>query len=118
MPRIVNAGDGTHEHPTQALLDAYSIREKLGRVNGVKVLIVGDILHSRVALSNILCLQKLGAEVMLRSDHTDAPIHHQPGCEVEHDLDKALHWCDVANMLRGSSWSARISGISLPYGNM
>jgi aspartate carbamoyltransferase catalytic subunit len=76
--RIVNAGDGTHEHPTQALLDAYSIREKLGKVRGVKVLIVGDILHSRVALSNIFCLQKLGAEVMLCGPyHVDAPAHRQ-----------------------------------------
>ncbi|MBP7448419.1 MAG: aspartate carbamoyltransferase catalytic subunit [Flavobacteriales bacterium] len=99
--RIVNAGDGTHEHPTQALLDAYSIREKLGRVNGVKVLIVGDILHSRVALSNILCLQKLGAEVMLSGPTTLMPRYITSlGVKVEHDLDKALQWCDVANMLR------------------
>ena len=99
--RIVNAGDGTHEHPTQALLDAYSIREKLGRVKGVKVLIVGDILHSRVALSNILCLQKLGAEVMLCGPTTLMPRHVASlGVKVEHDLDKALRWCDVANMLR------------------
>lgn len=99
--RIVNAGDGTHEHPTQALLDAYSIREKLGRVKGVKVLIVGDILHSRVALSNILCLQKLGAEVMLSGPNTLMPRYITSlGVKVEHDLDKALGWCDVANMLR------------------
>ncbi|MCU0320150.1 MAG: aspartate carbamoyltransferase catalytic subunit [Flavobacteriales bacterium] len=99
--RIVNAGDGTHEHPTQALLDAYSIREKLGRVKGVKVLIVGDILHSRVALSNILCLQKLGAEVMLCGPTTLMPRYITSlGVKVEHDLDKALRWCDVANMLR------------------
>lgn len=99
--RIVNAGDGTHEHPTQALLDAYSIREKLGRVKGVKVLIVGDILHSRVALSNILCLQKLGAEVMLSGPTTLMPRYiGSLGVKVEHDLDKALRWCDVANMLR------------------
>jgi aspartate carbamoyltransferase catalytic subunit len=99
--RIVNAGDGTHEHPTQALLDAYSIREKLGRVKGVKVLIVGDILHSRVALSNIFCLQKLGAEVMLCGPATLMPRYiHTLGVKVEHDLDKALAWCDVANMLR------------------
>jgi len=99
--RIVNAGDGTHEHPTQALLDAYSIREKLGRVNGVKVLIVGDILHSRVALSNILCLQKVGAEVMLSGPTTLMPRYITSlGVKVEHDLDKALQWCDVANMLR------------------
>lgn len=99
--RIVNAGDGTHEHPTQALLDAYSIREKLGRVKGVKVLIVGDILHSRVALSNIFCLQKLGAEVMLCGPATLMPRHIATlGVKVEPDLDKALRWCDVANMLR------------------
>ncbi len=99
--RIVNAGDGTHEHPTQALLDAYSIREKLGRVEGVKVLIAGDILHSRVALSNILCLRKLGAEVMLSGPATLMPRYvHTLGVTVEHDLDKALAWCDVANMLR------------------
>ena len=99
--RIVNAGDGTHEHPTQGLLDAYSIREKLGRVKGVKVLIVGDILHSRVALSNILCLQKLGAEVMLSGPTTLMPRYITTlGVKVEHDLDKALKWCDVANMLR------------------
>jgi aspartate carbamoyltransferase catalytic subunit len=99
--RIVNAGDGTHEHPTQALLDAYSIREKLGRVKGVKVLIVGDILHSRVALSNIFCLRKLGAEVMLCGPTTLMPRHVASlGVKVEHDLDKALQWCDVANMLR------------------
>ncbi|HNU57964.1 MAG TPA: aspartate carbamoyltransferase catalytic subunit, partial [Flavobacteriales bacterium] len=99
--RIVNAGDGTHEHPTQALLDAYSIREKLGRVKGVKVLIVGDILHSRVALSNIFCLQKLGAEVMLCGPRTLMPRYiNTLGVRVEPDLDKALKWCDVANMLR------------------
>jgi aspartate carbamoyltransferase catalytic subunit len=99
--RIVNAGDGTHEHPTQALLDAYSIREKLGRLEGVKVAIVGDILHSRVALSNILCLRKLGAEVMVCGPATLIPRHiHTLGVAVEHDLDKALAWCDVANMLR------------------
>ncbi len=99
--RIVNAGDGTHEHPTQALLDAYSIREKLGRLNKVKVLIVGDILHSRVALSNIFCLQKMGAEVMLCGPTTLLPRYIDSlGVRVEHDLDKALAWCDVANMLR------------------
>jgi aspartate carbamoyltransferase catalytic subunit len=99
--RIINAGDGTHEHPTQALLDAYSIREKLGKVKGVKVLIVGDILHSRVALSNIFCLQKLGAEVMLCGPATLMPRYITTlGVKVETDLDKALAWCDVANMLR------------------
>ena len=99
--RIVNAGDGTHEHPTQALLDAFSIREKLGKVKGVKVLIVGDVLHSRVALSNIFCLQKLGAEVMLSGPNTLMPRYIESlGVKVEPDLDKALRWCDVANMLR------------------
>lgn len=99
--RIINAGDGTHEHPTQALLDAYSIREKLGRVKGVKVAIVGDILHSRVALSNVLCLRKLGAEVMLCGPTTLMPHYAKElGVRVSHDLDEALRWCDVANMLR------------------
>ena len=98
---VINAGDGTHEHPTQALLDAFSIREKLGRVEGVKVVIVGDILHSRVALSNIFCLQKLGAEVMVCGPPTLIPKHVASlGVKVEHDLKKALAWCDVANMLR------------------
>ncbi len=98
---IVNAGDGTHEHPTQALLDAYSIRQKLGKVKGMKVLIVGDILHSRVALSNIFCLQKLGAEVMLCGPATLMPPYITTlGVKIEHDLDRALKWCDVANMLR------------------
>lgn len=99
--QIVNAGDGAHEHPTQALLDAYSIREKLGDVAGKKVVIVGDILHSRVALSNILCLQKLGAEVMVCGPTTLIPKYiHTLGVKVEHNLRKALNWCDVANMLR------------------
>lgn len=99
--RIINAGDGTHEHPTQALLDAYSIREKLGDVNGKKVVIVGDILHSRVALSNIYCLQKLGAEVMVCGPTTLIPKHIEKlGVRVEHNLKSALKWCDVANMLR------------------
>jgi len=99
--RIVNAGDGAHEHPTQALLDSYSIREKLGKVEGVKVLIVGDILHSRVALSNIFALQKLGAEVKLCGPRTLMPKHIESlGVEVEYDLRKGLEWCDVANMLR------------------
>lgn len=99
--QIVNAGDGAHEHPTQALLDAYSIREKLGEVRGKKVVIVGDILHSRVAISNILCLQKLGAEVMVCGPTTLIPKHIASlGVRVEHDLIKALNWCDVANMLR------------------
>lgn len=99
--KIINAGDGTHEHPTQALLDSYSIREKLGSVKGKKVVIVGDILHSRVALSNIFCLQKLGAEVMVCGPSTLIPRHiHELGVKVETNLDKALAWCDVANMLR------------------
>lgn len=98
---IVNAGDGAHEHPTQALLDAYSIREKHGEVAGKKVVIVGDILHSRVALSNIFCLQKLGAEVMVCGPTTLIPKYiGSLGVKVEHDLMKALEWCDVANMLR------------------
>ncbi|CAM4303657.1 aspartate carbamoyltransferase [Pedobacter westerhofensis] len=99
--QIVNAGDGAHEHPTQALLDAYSIRHKLGEVRGKKVVIVGDILHSRVAISNILCLQKLGAEVMVCGPTTLIPKHIEAlGVKVEHNLIKALNWCDVANMLR------------------
>jgi aspartate carbamoyltransferase catalytic subunit len=99
--RVINAGDGTHEHPTQALLDAYSIRERLGTVKGKKVVIVGDILHSRVALSNIYCLQKLGAEVMVCGPTTLIPKYiHELGVKVEHNLVKALEWCDVANMLR------------------
>lgn len=98
---IVNAGDGTHEHPTQALLDAYSIREKLGSVKGKKVVIVGDITHSRVAISNIYCLQKLGAQVMVCGPTTLIPRHiEKMGVIVEHNLMKALEWCDVANMLR------------------
>jgi aspartate carbamoyltransferase catalytic subunit len=98
---VINAGDGTHEHPTQALLDAFSIRERLGEVAGKKVLIVGDILHSRVALSNILCLRKLGAEVMVCGPATLIPKHIESlGAKVEHNLLKALEWCDVANMLR------------------
>ncbi|ADY52468.1 aspartate carbamoyltransferase [Pseudopedobacter saltans DSM 12145] len=99
--QIVNAGDGAHEHPTQALLDAFSIREKYGEVAGKKVVIVGDILHSRVALSNILCLQKLGAEVMVCGPTTLIPKYiNTLGVKVEHNLRKALNWCDVANMLR------------------
>lgn len=98
---IVNAGDGAHEHPTQALLDAYSIREKLGDLAGKKVVIVGDILHSRVALSNILCLQLLGAKVKVCGPSTLIPKYIRSlGVEVEYDLRKALEWCDVANMLR------------------
>ncbi|MBK8146341.1 MAG: aspartate carbamoyltransferase catalytic subunit [Bacteroidia bacterium] len=99
--QIINAGDGTHEHPTQALLDAFSIREKLGDVAGKKVVIVGDILHSRVALSNIFCLKALGAEVMVCGPPTLIPRYiSNLGIKVEHNLEKALNWCDVANMLR------------------
>ncbi|WP_339658192.1 aspartate carbamoyltransferase catalytic subunit [Flavobacterium frigidarium] len=98
---IVNAGDGAHEHPTQALLDSYSIREKLGDVAGKKVVIVGDILHSRVALSNIYALQMQGAEVKVCGPKTLIPKHIESlGVTVEPNLRKALEWCDVANMLR------------------
>tara|TARA_B100001250_G_C19709262_1_gene748412 strand:- start:14 stop:940 length:927 start_codon:yes stop_codon:yes gene_type:complete len=98
---IINAGDGTHEHPTQALLDTFSIREKLGDVAGKKVVIVGDILHSRVALSNIFALQKLGAEVMVCGPATLLPKYiGDLGVKVELDIRKALEWCDVANVLR------------------
>lgn len=98
---IVNAGDGTHEHPTQALLDAFSIREKLGTIAGKKIAIIGDILHSRVALSNIFALQKLGAKVMVCGPPTLLPkFIAQLGVEVELDVQKALQWCDVANVLR------------------
>ncbi|AEW84922.1 aspartate carbamoyltransferase catalytic subunit [Flavobacterium columnare NBRC 100251 = ATCC 23463] len=98
---IVNAGDGAHEHPTQALLDAYTIRERLGDVAGKKVVIVGDILHSRVALSNIYSLQKLGAQVKVCGPNTLIPKYiRELGVEVEPNLRKALEWCDVANMLR------------------
>lgn len=98
---VINAGDGTHEHPTQGLLDAFSIREKLGSVEGKKVVIVGDILHSRVALSNIYTLQKLGAEVMVCGPTTLIPKYIDTlGIKVEHNLRRALEWCDVANMLR------------------
>lgn len=98
---IVNAGDGTHEHPTQALLDGFSIREKLGDVAGKKVAIIGDILHSRVALSNIFALQKLGAKVMVCGPPTLLPKYiGNLGVQVELDVKKALDWCDVANVLR------------------
>jgi len=98
---IVNAGDGTHEHPTQALLDTFSIREKFGEVAGKKVAIIGDILHSRVALSNIFALQKLGAEVMVCGPITLLPKYIDTlGVKVELDVRKALEWCDVANVLR------------------
>ena len=98
---IINAGDGAHEHPTQALLDCYSIRERLGDVSGKKVVIVGDILHSRVALSNIFALQKLGATVKVCGPKTLMPRHIESlGVTFEPNLIKALNWCDVANMLR------------------
>ena len=98
---IVNAGDGTHEHPTQGLLDAYSIREKYGQVAGRKVAIIGDILHSRVALSNIFALQKLGAEVMVCGPATLIPkFIAQLGVKVSLDVRQALQWCEVANVLR------------------
>jgi aspartate carbamoyltransferase catalytic subunit len=99
--KVINAGDGTHEHPTQALLDSYSIREKLGSVKGKKVVIVGDILHSRVALSNIYCLQKQGAEVMVCGPLNLIPKNMKDlGVKVSNNLKEALEWCDVANMLR------------------
>jgi len=98
---IVNAGDGAHEHPTQALLDSYSIRERLGEVVGKKVVIVGDILHSRVALSNIYALQMQGAEVKVCGPKTLIPRYIESlGVQVEPNLRKALEWCDVTNMLR------------------
>ncbi|SDS28511.1 aspartate carbamoyltransferase [Formosa sp. Hel1_31_208] len=98
---IINAGDGAHEHPTQALLDSYSIRERLGEVKGKNVVIVGDILHSRVALSNIYALQLQGANVMVCGPKTLLPKYIKDlGVLVETDLRKALNWCDVANMLR------------------
>jgi aspartate carbamoyltransferase catalytic subunit len=107
---IINAGDGTHEHPTQALLDTYSIREKLGEVKGKKVLIVGDILHSRVALSNIFALKLLGAEVKVCGPKTLIPKHiGSLGVGVETNLKKALEWCDVANMLRVQNERMEIS---------
>jgi len=98
---IINAGDGTHEHPTQALLDAFSMREKLGDLRGKKIVIVGDILHSRVALSNIFCLQKLGAKVKVCGPPTLIPKYiKELNVDVEYDIRKALEWCDVANILR------------------
>jgi len=98
---IINAGDGTHEHPTQALLDAFSIKEKLGSIKGKKIVIVGDILHSRVALSNIFLLKMLGAHVKICAPKSLVPKHiNRLGVELETDLFKALQWCDVCNMLR------------------
>lgn len=98
---IINAGDGTHEHPTQALLDAFSMREQLGDLRDKKVVIVGDIMHSRVALSNIYCLIKLGAKVKVCGPPTLIPKHIQSlGVEIEYSIKEALEWCDVANILR------------------
>jgi aspartate carbamoyltransferase catalytic subunit len=98
---IINAGDGTHEHPTQALLDAFSIREKFGNLEGKKVVIVGDIAHSRVAISNIYCLQKMGAKVKVCGPPTLIPKYIESlGVEIEYNLDHAIKWCDVAMMLR------------------
>lgn len=98
---IVNAGDGAHEHPTQALLDAFSIREAVGTLAGTKVAIVGDIVHSRVALSNVLLLKKMGAEVMVCGPTTLVPKYmHTLDVKIEHNLQTAIEWCDVANMLR------------------
>ena len=99
--KIINAGDGTHEHPTQALLDAYSIREKYGEVKGKKIVIIGDILHSRVALSNIYCLQKLGAQVRVCGPSTLIPkFINKLGVKHISNLREALNWCDIANVLR------------------
>ncbi|RIA09584.1 aspartate carbamoyltransferase [Flavobacteriaceae bacterium MAR_2010_72] len=107
---IINAGDGAHEHPTQALLDTYSIRERLGSVKGKNVVIVGDILHSRVALSNIFALQLQGANVMVCGPKTLIPKYiDKLGVKVETDLRKALNWCDVANMLRVQNERMEIS---------
>lgn len=98
---IINAGDGTHEHPTQALLDAYSMTEAIGDLRGKNILIVGDILHSRVALSNILCLKKLGANVKVCGPPTLIPKYLQSlGVGIEYNIYEALKWCDVANVLR------------------
>jgi aspartate carbamoyltransferase catalytic subunit len=99
---IINAGDGINEHPTQALLDAYSIKEKLGKLEGKRIVLVGDIMHSRVALSNIYLLKKAGAEVMVAGPPTLIPkyIHQAFDIRVEYNLKKALEWCDVANILR------------------
>ena len=98
---IINAGDGSHEHPTQALLDAYSIKEKLGKIEGKNILIVGDVKHSRVALSNIFCMKKLGANVRVCGPSTLMPrFLNNLGVEVSHDLLDSLRWCDVANILR------------------
>jgi aspartate carbamoyltransferase catalytic subunit len=99
---IVNAGDGINEHPTQALLDAFSMQEKFGKLEGLKVTIVGDIMHSRVAMSNMYLLQKMGAEITIAGPPTLIPKYIQEAfnVRVEYNLQKALAWCDVANVLR------------------
>ena len=98
---VVNAGDGTHEHPTQALLDAFTIREKMGELKGLHMLILGDILHSRVALSNIFCLQKMGAKVALCAPPTLLPRHvHKLAVKIFYQIDEALEWCQAVNVLR------------------
>ena len=98
---VINAGDGTHEHPTQALLDSYTIREKLGKIKNKKIAIIGDIAHSRVAISNIYALQKLGAKVMLCGPSTLIPKYiSSMGIQIENNIENALKWCDVANVLR------------------
>lgn len=99
--QVINAGDGTHEHPTQALLDNYSLMEKMGTLEGKKVALIGDIMHSRVSLSNIFCLQKLGAEVAVCGPPTLIPHHMESmGVQVSYNLQETLEWCDVANVLR------------------
>jgi len=120
---IVNAGDGTHEHPTQALLDAFSIRERLGTIEGLRVVVVGDILHSRVALSNVLLLQKMGAQVGVCGPVTLIPKHLESmGVRIFYELEAALAWCDVANMLRvqhermGASYFPSLREYILRYG--
>jgi aspartate carbamoyltransferase catalytic subunit len=120
---IINAGDGTHEHPTQALLDAFSIQEKLGDLKGKKIAIVGDILHSRVALSNIFCLLKMGASVKVCGPPTLIPRFIETlGVEVDFSLDRTLLWADAVNMLRiqmerqGNSYFPSIREYSMQYG--
>ena len=98
---VINAGDGTHEHPTQALLDSYTIKEKLGKIKNKKIAIIGDISHSRVAISNIYALQKLGAQIMLCGPSTLIPKHISSlNILIENNIENALKWCDVANVLR------------------
>jgi aspartate carbamoyltransferase catalytic subunit len=120
---IINAGDGAHEHPTQALLDAYTIREKFGNVKGKKIAIIGDVLHSRVALSNVFCLTKLGAEVMVCGPATFIPpLISELGVSVTYKLEKALEWCDIAMMLRiqlerqGVNYIPSLREYALAYG--